>query len=36
LTTLDAQAVTIEGGLWARRQAVNREIALLIRAHSRL
>ena len=28
MTTLDAQAVTIEDGLWARRQAVNREIAL--------
>src|SRR5436309_15962056 len=28
LTTLDAQAVTIENGLWARRQAVNRDAAL--------
>ena len=28
LTTLDAQAVTIEDGLWARRQAVNHETAL--------
>ena len=28
LTTLDAQAVTIEDGLWARRQAVNRDAAL--------
>ena len=28
LTTLDAQAVTIENGLWARRQTVNRDAAL--------
>src|SRR5262252_11182755 len=28
LTTLDAQAVTIDNGLWARRQAVNRDAAL--------
>jgi len=28
LTTLDAQAVTIEDGLWARRQTVNYETAL--------
>ena len=28
LTTLDAQAVTIEDGLWARRQTVNRDAAL--------
>ena len=26
--TLDARATTIEGGLWARRQAINREAAL--------
>src|SRR5262249_55663737 len=28
LTTLDTQAVTIENGLWARRQTVNRDAAL--------
>src|SRR6516164_2494432 len=28
LTTLDAQAVTIDNGLWARRQTVNRDAAL--------
>jgi len=28
LKTLDIRAVTIDGGLWARRQAVNREAAL--------
>ena len=28
LTTLDAQAVTIEDGLWARRQTMNHETAL--------
>src|SRR5215470_13059204 len=28
LTTLDAQAVTIDNGLWARRQSVNRDAAL--------
>ena len=28
LTTLDGQAVTIEDGLWARRQAVNHDSAL--------
>jgi uncharacterized protein len=28
LTTLDAQAVTIEDGVWARRQAVNHDAAL--------
>src|SRR5215510_346143 len=28
LTTLDAQAVTIETGMWARRQTVNRDAAL--------
>src|SRR4029434_6669061 len=28
LKTLDIRAVTFEGGLWARRQAVNREAAL--------
>src|SRR5258705_11367380 len=28
LKTLDIRAVTFEGGLWARRQAVNRETAL--------
>jgi uncharacterized protein len=28
LTTLDAGAVTLDGGLWAQRQAVNRDAAL--------
>jgi len=28
LKTLDARAVSIDGGLWARRQAINREAAL--------
>ncbi|MGH7346678.1 MAG: glycoside hydrolase family 127 protein, partial [Candidatus Rokuibacteriota bacterium] len=28
LTTLDARAVTVENGMWARYQAVNRDSAL--------